>query len=212
MLIDYVYKLGFSRFRSDRRKLAEHSLPFQTARSILDLGGYPPFWQDWKISGKVVCLNVDESVHSNSKQIVCIVGDGCNTGLEDRSFDICFSNSVIEHVGNRDRQQNFADEVRRLAPSYWVQTPNRHFFIETHLVGIFIHWLPRGRFRRFFCRYCTLWGLGNKPSNTEIDKFLTEITLLSVKEMQELFPDATILRERFLLMTKSIIAYKTDNA
>lgn len=132
MLIDYVYRLGFSLFRSDRRKLAEHSMLFQTARSVLDLGGYPPFWQDWKISAKVVCLNVDESAQSDSEKITCIIGDGCNTGLEDHFSDICFSNSVIEHVGKRGRQQ--------------------------------------------------------------------------------LFADATILRERFLLMTKSIVAYKSDNA
>jgi hypothetical protein len=116
VLIDYIYKVGFALFRSDRRKLVEHSLPFHTARSILDLG------------------------------------------------------------------------------------------------GMFIHWLPRGRLQRFLCRYCTLWGLGNRPSNTEIDQFLASITLHSVKKMQKLFPGATIVRERFLLMTKSIVAYKTDNA
>ena len=47
---------------------------------------------------------------------------------------------------------------------------------------------------------------------TLIDQFLAGITLFSVKEMQELFPDTTILRVRFLLVTKSMVAYRTDNA
>jgi len=37
----------------------------------------------------------------------------------------------------------FASEVRRVARSYWVQTPNRFFPIETHLWMPFVHLLPK---------------------------------------------------------------------
>jgi hypothetical protein len=51
-------------------------------------------------------------------------------------------------------------------------------------------------------------GLVNKPDQETIDKFLTEIRLLSVRDMRLLFPDAEIVRERFCGFTKSIIAMK----
>jgi len=51
----------------------------------------------------------------------------------DASYDIAFSNSVIEHVTTWERQQAFASEVRRVAPKLWIQTPARCFPIEPTL-------------------------------------------------------------------------------
>jgi len=38
-----------------------------------------------------------------------------------------------------------------------------------------------------------------------------EINLLTAQELQDLFPDADIVRERFLGVTKSLIAIGTSN-
>ncbi len=43
--------------------------------------------------------------------------------FKDKSYDIVFSNSVIEHVGNLEKQKQFADEVQRVGKSYFIQTP-----------------------------------------------------------------------------------------
>ena len=62
-----------------------------------------------------------------------IEGDGCNVeGIADQSFDFVFSNSVIEHVGGPERRRAFANEIRRIGRSYWVQTPSIWFPIEAH--------------------------------------------------------------------------------
>jgi hypothetical protein len=39
--------------------------------------------------------------------------------------------------------------------------------------------------------------------------FLAEVRLLTYREVKELFPDCTILRERFFGMTKSYIAVRS---
>jgi hypothetical protein len=121
--------------------------------------------------------------------------------------DVCYSNSVIEHVGSWDDQQRFAAEVRRMAPQYYVQTPNRYFFVEPHLITPFIHFLPRGIARKLMKNF-TVHGLITRPSQQWRDAFLAQTRLLTVSEMRTLFPDAAIFREKFLGMTKSIIAIR----
>ncbi len=43
--------------------------------------------------------------------ISTLVGDGCALEFDDGSYDIVFSNSVIEHVGSWENQQEFAAEL-----------------------------------------------------------------------------------------------------
>ena len=146
-----------------------------------------------------------------SESGVCelVVGDGCALPYADMSFDIVFSNSVIEHVGSWERQQAFAAEARRVGRRLWVQTPAREFFIEPHLITPFFHWLPYVWKRRLM-RNFTGRGLIERPEMPSVDAFLAEVRLLTFDEMRALFPDCTILRERFLGCTKSYIAVRTD--
>ena len=140
-------------------------------------------------------------------QFEFVVGDGCKLGYSDQSFDVLYSNSVIEHVGTYERQQAFAAEARRVGRAVWIQTPARCFLIEPHLVTPFIHFLPRA-LQSHLLRYCTVWGLMTKPSPRQVKEFLDEVRLLTYAEMQRLFPDCEIRREKFLGMTKSYIAIR----
>jgi hypothetical protein len=47
-----------------------------------------------------------------------------------------------------------------------------------------------------------------KPDQSAIDSFLDDVHLLDVNQMKELFPEAEIRKEKFLGMTKSIIALR----
>lgn len=209
MNIHSVYRLISPWFR--RRRMARFQAllrPSETTR-ILDVGGYPWCWPEADCPAEVTCLNQDRlggQMETPRRRVV--QGDGCALAFGDRSFDIGYSNSVIEHLGTWERQRQFAREIRRVGNAVWVQTPARWFFIEPHLMAPFMHYLPR-RWQRPLLRWFTVWGWLTKPTPAQVDGFLAEIRLLTGAEMRELFPDCRIERERFLgLLTKSYIAVR----
>jgi SAM-dependent methyltransferase len=110
----------------------------------------------------------------------------------DKEFDIAYSNSLIEHLEPSDRP-TFAREVTRVAKRYFVQTPNRWFPVEPHLLIPFFQHLPAAARRR-------LWRFGVATTPFE------EIQLLDARELKSLFPDALIVRERIGPLTKSVMA------
>ena len=61
---------------------------------------------------------------------------------------------------------------------------------------------------RRLTRHFSLWGYLTKPSQADVDQALRTLTLLDESEMRELFPDAKIVKERFLGMVKSLIAVR----
>jgi Methyltransferase domain len=74
-----------------------------------------------------------------------VLGDGRSVPYADGEFDICFSNSTIEHLSRLDEQRRFAHEVRRVGHGVWLQTPARRFPFEPHWLSPFVHWLPTPR-------------------------------------------------------------------
>jgi SAM-dependent methyltransferase len=67
----------------------------------------------------------------------------------DKSFDVVYSNAVIEHVGSRKNQQDFIDEILRVGKNFFITTPNRWFPVEHHTHVPFLHFLPQKYFRKF---------------------------------------------------------------
>lgn len=188
------------------------AFPAAGGSRILDVGGTAEIWELLPDSGsrKIVLLNMPRAAEKDAG-LESVYGDGCRLPFADRSFDIVFSNSVIEHVGNASAQAQFAQEIMRAGRGYWVQTPNRHFPIEAHLLTPFVHWLPQD-LRAAIVRRFTVWAWLHRPAPDRkhfyIEHFISDIRLLTAREMQELFPDAVILRERFLGLTKSLVAYR----
>ncbi len=127
--------------------------------------------------------------------------------LDDLSFDVVHSNSVIEHVGLWRDECKMAQEVRRLAARYFVQTPNYWFPLEPHLRTPFVHWLPvpwrAAIVRRRACGY-----FPRARSYDEARNILDDARLLDARAMATLFPDAVIERERIAGLTKSLIAIR----
>jgi len=184
--------------------------------NVLDVGGNPRIWASVPQSERpnILYLNTPRSFEDGDDRTRLVFGDGTRLPFPDRAFDLAFSNSVIEHVGSEAKQQAFAKEIRRVAKSYWVQTPNHGFPIEPHLLTPFIHWFPM-TVRKAIVQRFTVWDLVAKPSPDSrrfyIEHFLYDIRLLDRSQITALFPDAQIIAEPFGPFTKSWIAYRKEN-
>jgi hypothetical protein len=137
-----------------------------------------------------------------------VAGDARRIECSDNSFDLAYCNSVIEHVGTWDDQMMLAAELRRIAPALWVQIPNRWFPMEVHYLTLFLHWWPRLLRNHFIVRWFTGWGWLVRPTRAEVERYASTVRLLSAREMKQLFSDCTLLRERFLGFTKSLISVR----
>jgi len=137
-----------------------------------------------------------------------LVGDGCSLDFPDRSYDIVFSNSVIEHVGTWENQKRFAREIRRVAKALWVQTPAWECPIEPHYMTPFVHYLPQS-FQKKILRWFTLWGWIERPDRALIETAVETTRLLKKSEMRQLFPDCDLVTERILwVIPKGYIAIR----
>ena len=190
---------------------------------ILDIGGRRHYWNllgsDYLIARRVqvALVNLSRTSALDADQeggvFTTIAGDGCNLGeYDDNSFDIAHSNSTIEHVGSWENMERFARNIRRLAPSYYVQTPYYWFPFEPHFLAPFVHWLPEGWRARLL-----MWrSLGNYPRAKtlgEAMRMVRDAHLLDITQMRYLFPDAQLRFEYcWPLPPKSLIAIKSFGA
>lgn len=213
MNIHSVYTFFSNYFRKKRMKIFEDYFKPSDATKVLDVGGSQFNWSYITVKPKVTILNISRPHNwdDSRDQFTLIIGDGTNLEYRDESFDIAYSNSVIEHLGTLENQKKFALEVRRVGKGYYVQTPAREFFFEPHLLTPFIHWLSR-RLQRKLVRNFSVWGLLTRPSQQFVDGLVDEIRLLTYSEFKQFFPDALILREKAMFFTKSYVAIKIKPA
>jgi hypothetical protein len=176
---------------------------------ILDIGGTPDCWQLLPVRPRVVLLNTPRAKEDLGGAEGWVAGDGRALPFRDGAFDLVFSNSVIEHVGDRASQQAFAREVARVGRSFWVQTPNRWFPVEQHLFTPLVHWLPRS-WQRLLVPRVNLWSrlvpVTDDRRRFYLEHYLSDIRLLGASDLKALFPRARLIRERLLGVTKSLIA------
>jgi SAM-dependent methyltransferase len=127
-----------------------------------------------------------------------VQSDGVSLPFADRSFDLVVSFAVIEHVGSRDRQRAFVQELCRVGKVCCITTPSRWHPIEFHTVLPLLHWLPPGWFRRI------LKWLGKDFWAQE-----ENLNLLSQRELLELLPPAKVRIKsfRFLGFVSNLLVY-----
>ena len=211
--IHSIYSQIFKVWRKKRFGLFLQLVNPSPDEILLDVGGYPSFWasQPQPVQ-RIDTLNIHE-VPWNQKDlphhnIRTITGNGCALGMADQSYDIGFSNSVIEHVGSYEQQQQFASEIRRVAKILWLQTPAYECPIEPHYLMPLMHYLPQS-FQKKLVRWWTPRGWLERPTPEQINSMVETTRLLRKSEMRQLFPDCEIITERlWWLIPKSCIALR----
>jgi hypothetical protein len=195
-----LYGAVIPRFRRQRMRLFSRLMPTTPNTTVLDVGGGAMNWQWCDPLPRVTTLNLRRGD---------VVADGRCLPFRDGSFDVVFSNSVIEHVGNRMDQEAFAGEVGRVGRHYFVQTPNRNFPIEPHFMTPLVQFLPVG-LRARIARNFTVWGLVTRPAPDTVASRVRSTRLLTPRDMHRLFPGALLHRERLFGLTKSLVAVRGE--
>jgi SAM-dependent methyltransferase len=138
----------------------------------------------------------------------------------DGYFDIVYCSSVIEHVtipkeqvwslrsGRQFRrlslahQREFAREIQRVGRQFFVQTPYRWFVLESHSWLPFVAFLPRRMLLPLLKCAARFWPKSTNP----------DWCLLDRRELGSMFAGAEIRNEKWLGLTKSIMAVKADHS
>ena len=221
-MIKSAMKALGNRARTQRAAFLKNLISFDPNLSILDLGGGDGSHVAKVFPGRrniTICdyAEADLKVARQKYGFNTVLADG--TGrlpFSDKEYDFVFCSSVIEHVtgpkkiatSNRSTksfqqdayryQAAFSEEIKRIARSYYVQTPHRYFILESH------SWLPLplGLMPRpILIPLLRLSGRILKPTEPDWN-------LLTPGQMKSLFPDADIYIERFSGWPKSIMAVK----
>ncbi len=177
---------------------------------ILDVGGTEDYWERMgfveptEVELTIVNLDPPRARHSNVRTVA---GDACHMPeLADASFDVAFSNSVIEHVGDYERQRAMAREIQRVGRRYFVQTPSRGFPIEPHFMFPYFQHLPL-EWKAWLLMHLSLTFGGKLPTREAALATARSVELLGERDFVDLFPGARLYREKVAGLTKSFIVY-----
>ena len=177
---------------------------------ILDIGGTQEFWS-LMLPGdpgdiRVTLLNLEHQ-RVSSRHFVSASGDArAMPQFADRSFDVVFSNSVIEHVGSYVEQAKMAAEIRRVGKRYFVQTPNKRFPLEPHFLFPWFQYLPAAIRGGMLQRFNVGW-YQRIPDAAAARAEVDSIQLLTRRRFVSLFPGAALHVERFAGLAKSFTVF-----
>jgi hypothetical protein len=160
---------------------------------------------------QITALGIDEPVQFAQRypDVKAVHYEGTTFPFADRSFDVCWSNAVIEHVGRHaDRwgaQVLFLKEIARVAKTGFVTTPNKRFPVEVHTRTPLLHWLPKRMFDAYLRRRGKEWAAGDY------------MDLLTLADLRRLLRDAgiaeyRIVRNRLLGLTLDFVVIFGERA
>lgn len=173
---------------------------------IIDIGGYHNYWLQlnsyFNSNLSPVLLNISKGWIMDNK-FTSIVADGKDLAcIKDKSFDVAFSNSVIEHISNFEDQQEMINNIKRISKYYFIQTPAFVFPIEPHFLFPFFHRLPV-KVRIWLVRHFDLGWFRETKCYDEAKKLVKSIRIMKKKELKLLVKTAIIITEKIFHLSKS---------
>ncbi len=207
------------KFRARRfakvQALIEDALAERGEARILDLGGTETYWligedfiQKNRDRIKITLVNLEQAPIRDTALFLSVAGSATDQELfAGEQFDLVHSNSVIEHVGDWEQMVRFAANTKRLAPRYYVQTPNYWFPYEPHFRFPGFQYLPR-TLRIALLQRFSLGFFERVEQREEARDIIAHHCLVSTRQMRSLFDDAEISHEKVAGLKKSIIAVR----
>lgn len=158
--------------RKRKWKLFKDIIGINPNQTILDVGfterEYSPYdnfiEKNYPYPEKITALGVDNpySFKKRYPLVKVVIYNGNTFPFKDLSFDIIWSNAVIEHVGSKEAQLNFLKEVKRVGKKSFITTPNRNFPIELHTKIPLLHlFFNKQTYDSFLILIGKDWASGN---------------------------------------------------
>lgn len=178
--------------------------------TILDVGGTYQYWQQTNYAAlgnvRIVLFNVFPQ-KDLAASFTAEIGDARDLSrYSNREFDVVFSNSVIGHVGRFTDQMRMATEIRRVSKRYFVQTPNHGFLIDWRTLVPCFHFFPVP-LQAWCFRHFSVGTIKRITDRTTSLALASRIRNIRHRELRLLFPESTVVPERYLGMTKSFMIH-----
>jgi hypothetical protein len=195
------------RSRMSRFQLFMSEMRPSAGSRLLDVGVTDTAWRSgnfieanypWPSQITAVSIDPLPTFQRHHPHVTVVIADGKNLPFPDLSFEVGFSNAVIEHVGSRDEQRKLVSEMLRTCRRVFIATPNARFPIDPHTLLPFAHWLPTPVWHRVL-------RVAGQESWADLDR----LNPLDARELRALFPPSIpvrIVRQRLLGLTSVIIA------
>ncbi len=204
-------RLRANRFASFRRVTASLPRPLR----VLDLGGTEAFWLTLvgpaSAEFQVTLLNSHIDRTDLPRHAVPWIrsrsADARAVELWDLpAHDLVFSNSLLEHLGDRASQELVARHIESSGRPYFVQVPNKHCPIDPHFPS---PWVPYfACYPRWWQARLLTWGaFGSGARSRTFEEALRRLrhyVPLGVSDMRALFPGGTLRVERTFGIGRSI--------
>lgn len=201
----------FSKISRERKLEAlERHIVMRADFRVLDIGGQLDAGTDQLLErhpevSRMTVLNFDPQHLARIREVYpaakTVQGDAAHLPFDDKSFDLVYSNAVIEHVGGLAQQTAMAREVMRVGKRWFITTPNRRYPFEFHTRMPFIGWLPE----RAFDRASQLMAYNHIQRRYQRG-LPVDFRLMTGGEITRLFPDSLIIRQRVTFWPETIIA------
>ena len=135
---------------------------------------------------KAISTDVPVKFINRYPAVTAVHYDGDVFPFKDKEVDLVWSNAVIEHVGDRNKQLLFLKEIRRVSKRAFITTPNRFFPIEVHTNTPLLHYLPKRAFNKYLAATGKKWATGEY------------MHLMSLSDMKTLLDSAGIVEYRII--------------
>lgn len=147
-----------------------------------------------QVTGGGISMSEVRDYRRSFPGVMPLVFNGCALPFPNASFDVVYSNAVIEHLPDHQAQQRFAAEVARVGRGWFVTTPNWWYPIEPHYHLPLVQLLPLGWQRTLVSR------LGRTPYE--------HLNLLTRHQLRRLFSDGDVIGCRVTFYPETLIAYR----